>query len=125
VSQNARHSVDVPPSWLDDWVTKWLDEQLVWAIHQQKNKEANTDESISKSESPIECSHAETISNLNSSATTSRCETDDRSSIHSTGSQPEIYDELLMLRQVNNEQKTNIHNLTIQLEKLKESTHTR
>lgn len=82
----------------------------------------------SKLDSPSACSPAETNSSgriHDSSATTSRCETDDRSSIHSTGSQPEIYDELIMLRQIDNEQKARIHNLTIQLEQLKTTEKTK
>jgi cytoskeletal protein RodZ len=127
IDQKPRHSLDNPPTWLDEWVTRWLDEQLIWADHHknkaenEENEESTTDKIQSeKQDSPSACSPAETMSdsNLNSSATTSRCETDDRSSIHS--SQPEIYDELIMLRQIDNEQKARIHNLTTQLEKLKE-----
>lgn len=114
--------MDEPPTWLDEWVTKWLDEQLVWSEHHKKQAEEETKlANESKPESPSACSPAETTSSgrLHSSATTSRCETDDRSSIHSTGSQPEIYEELVMLRQIDNEQKAKIHTLTTQLEQLK------
>jgi hypothetical protein len=119
--------LDTPPTWLDEWVTKWLDEQLIWADHHKRKLkiDAENHEIEDKTASPSACSPAETNSSgdnqiMNSSATTSRCETDDRSSIHSTGSQPDVYDELLALRQIDNDQKTRIHELTTQLEKLKD-----
>lgn len=73
-------------TFLQEWVTKWLDEQLIWADHHKKQSERNakngkidedlTDKSTDEKQDS-HCSPAETMSNngLNSSATTSQCET--------------------------------------------------
>lgn len=127
--QQQRHSLDTPPTWLDQWVTKWLDDQnqILWPNKTRIEDEVALNEEA-KPESPSACSPAETTSGgqLNgSSATTSRCETDDRSSIHSTGSQPELYDELITLRRIGNEQKEKIRSLTTQLEQIKGRTSTK
>ncbi|KAI6243751.1 hypothetical protein M3Y99_00038800 [Aphelenchoides fujianensis] len=121
-----------PPTWLEDWVSKWLDEQMKWSNEQKavgttERHEETPDSPLSR-DAPDRFSPAETTS-LNdrpSSATTSRCgESDDHSSLHSATSEPEICEELLLLREIDNQQKARIHSLTLQIEKMKEVLQSR
>ncbi|KAI6226948.1 Rab-GAP TBC domain-containing protein [Aphelenchoides besseyi] len=131
-----RHiTLDKPPTWLEEWVQKWLNEQKLWTDKQKSEAFQSTDypdRSSPPLSSDIEVPHltlksasdvsaAETgSSDVELSATTSRADTDDHASIASSCSAPEVCEELLLLREIDNQQKARIHSLTIQLEKMKE-----
>ncbi|CAD5234909.1 unnamed protein product [Bursaphelenchus xylophilus] len=147
-----------PPTWLEEWVEKWLNEQMdggfvARKITRRHSEIPDLSKQLSKvSEAKISTKSSSSVTSgpdshlgdehhdimASSTATTCQlnyengdlhpkaescsdfCLETDRSSLNSSGASfPEVYDELIMLREVDNQQKARIHSLTMQLEKLR------